>query len=389
MGLPNPIPGVGPGPDYALNLQSSVNILDAHNHASGSGVQINPNGIYINAALPFNGNPATLLGYLGISPQGTGVATPVNDSLYASGVDLYFQDGNGNAVRITSGGSVNATSSGISSGTATASFVSSILVVDQSAGVGAAIDAATYILRYNGSYPTPSGNYILLSAPSSLATGYQLTFPGITPSSSGALLTSDTSGTLSYSNGNSTITISGGVITVANLGVTASQIANNTITTNQISLSAGITGSQLSSSAGIVGGQIAGGTITNFNLATPVYTNTNSSGSYATSSPSFTTVTGLSRAITLDGLAPVILMLVPDGTTNASSLTCNAGSEYQFTRGGSPVARGLLLSGSNSIVVFDYGAFGLGAGAYTYEFQVLSGSGSLTVHNFLMVMYEI
>ena len=231
MGLPNPVPGVDPGPDYALNLQTCLSTIDGHNHASGSGVQINPNGININSALPFNGNPATLFGYLGISPQGVGVATPINDSLYCSGVDLYFQDGNGNPIQITSGGSVNATSSGIASGTALATFVSSILVVTQSTGVGAAIDAATYILRYNGSYPSPSGNYILLSAPSSLATGYQITFPAITPASNGSFLTSNTAGVWSYSNVDGvTLSWSAGTLSVPTSGISTAQIGANQVT---------------------------------------------------------------------------------------------------------------------------------------------------------------
>jgi hypothetical protein len=364
MALPNPIPGVDPGPDYALNLQTALNIIDGHNHASGSGVQINPNGIDINAALPFNGNPATLLGYLGISPQGTGIATPINDSLYCSGVDLYFQDGNGNAVRITSGGTVNATSSGISSGTALATFVSSILVVTQSAGVGAAIDAATYILRYNGSYPSPSGNYILLSAPSSLATGYQITFPAITPGTSGAFLTSNTSGVLSYTNvDGSTLAWSSGTISVAALGVNTAQLANGAVTQPKRAA----LGQQVSSS----------------------------SGAFSTSTASsYVAVTNLSVTITTTG-RPVYIGLQADGTSNLSFVGTSFSVAYlQIQRDGTDIGNYNIISGGSPAQyapgfppLIDTGAT---SGAHTYTAYVHNaGSGGTSVNYVVLFVYEL
>ena len=57
---------------------------------------------------------------------------------------------------------------------------------------------------------------------------------------------------------------------LANLAVTAAKIAANTITTSQISGTAGILGSQLSSTAGIAGSQLANNTITTNQLALSV-----------------------------------------------------------------------------------------------------------------------
>lgn len=231
MGLVESTVGTDTGLSWEQNLNASLNILDGHNHSPGSGIQITPSGINLNASLPFNSNAALSIAYVGLSPQGGSVPTPIDLSLYASGGELFYQDASGNDVQITKAGSVNATSSGISSGTATASFVSSILVVDQNVGVGAPIDAATYILRYNGSYPSPSGNYIALQAPTSLASGFAITFPNSTPVASSSFIAADTSGNLSYLNvDNSTLTIASSTVSVGALGIQTGNIANGAVT---------------------------------------------------------------------------------------------------------------------------------------------------------------
>ena len=121
MQLPNPVAGVDPGPDYADNIQSSFDIIDGHNHSAGNGVLINPNGLNINADLPFGGNNATALRSSRFIPQPAPLSLATDlGCLYVSGVDLYYNDGNGNQIKITASGTVNATSSGIVSGSASA-----------------------------------------------------------------------------------------------------------------------------------------------------------------------------------------------------------------------------------------------------------------------------
>ncbi len=74
---------------------------------------------------------------------------------------------------------------------------------------------------------------------------------------------------------NSTITGGGATsLSVKNQGITATQIANATITTTQISATANITGSQLSATAGITGGQLANTTITSANIVNNTITGT-------------------------------------------------------------------------------------------------------------------
>lgn len=271
MGLP--IPGVGTtsGPDYATDVNSSLTIIDQHNHSNGSGVQITPSGININAALTYNNNFAIGLSGLTLLAQ---LSTPANNTIYESGVDLYYVDGNGNNIQLTKAGSPNAGTGNIQglpstpSGGAGVSWVNSSSTFRFFADNGtsqANLDAASIAIRYPGSYPTPTGNYIQLQAPSSLASGYPLILPAIPASQK--IMTLDNSGIISapYVVDNSTIEISANTIQVKDLGITTAKLANgavvdakitnqsisggklvnNTLTTTQISLTAGITPGQL------------------------------------------------------------------------------------------------------------------------------------------------
>lgn len=387
MSLPVPVVGVASGPDWANLLDACLAIIDAHNHAPGSGVQISPPGININEDLTFNSNAATSLAFTGFVAQGSGIETPITRSLYSSGVDLYYQDGNGTDIRITSGGAVNATSSGISSGTATASFVSNILVVDQSPGVGAAIDAASYILRYNGSYPSPSGNAIVLAAPASLAGEYQITFPATPPAASGAFLTESTAGVLSYTNvDNSTLQISSNTLEVAPQGITAAQIANQTITATQIAINTVVPRSY-SSPTGTSGSVVYSA----------------SSGAFTTTSTSPVAVTNLSVTLATTG-NPVFVGLIQDNTysgtggVSAISYSDNASSVvYIKTDGGGPVAVGLSTSNSGAFseVTVPPGSVNAivfaNAGTHTFSIEaasVLSGT-TTAVYYCVLVAYEL
>jgi hypothetical protein len=108
-----------PGPSWAADLNENFTIIDGHNHSSGSGAQINPSGIDINAALPFNDFPATELGWLNVpviasgtagsmaGPHGAPTVVPTAvDSIFTDGTDLWYKDGNGNYIQITKNGSL-------------------------------------------------------------------------------------------------------------------------------------------------------------------------------------------------------------------------------------------------------------------------------------------
>lgn len=223
MGLLGISIGVDSGITIETNYNANMAFLDQHDHSAGGGVQITPSGININANLPFNNNAATSMAFLGLVAQGTGVTSPVNGSIYASGVDVYFQDFNGNQIQLTANGTVNATSSGISSGTASAAFSTGVLVVNSDTNTPGNIQVASISL---GNIVAGS-KFLTLNAPAALAASFSMTFP-VLPASI-KILTLDTSGNIStpfYIDG-STITVVGG-----NLQATASALVDGVTTTN-------------------------------------------------------------------------------------------------------------------------------------------------------------
>lgn len=205
MNLPVPVVGVEAGPQWATDVNNSLNIIDSHSHVPGYGVLVPSAGIDINADLPFSGFNATLLKSARFSSQTSPLtgASPDLGCVYVSGADLYFNDTAGNQVRITQSGSVAGsagTITGLPSGTASAAYasLSGTFTFLQATSTGANIDAATLIIRYPGSYPTPAGNYVALQAPSTLATGYALTLPTTLPAANNSFLSSSTAGVMAY-----------------------------------------------------------------------------------------------------------------------------------------------------------------------------------------------
>jgi hypothetical protein len=379
MGLPIPIVGVDTGPNWANGINNCLNVIAEHTHAAGSGVQITPSGLNINAPLLFNGNPIQTAAYINMLPQGPGVLTPINDSIYISGVDLFFRDGAGNTIRITQGGNVLASSSGISLGTASAAFVGNTLTVIQAPGVPAPIDAATYILRYNGSYPTIVGSGIALQAPVSIISSYALTFPNQLPSVNGSALTSNLGGNLSFSSpdqiGSNMTAVGADAIGQSMTSLGANNVANVRTRTVASTVPAG--GVAISASSGVF---VVNGNVSQL-------------------------VPGLSVTITTRG-RPVYLSLTADGTTNGAFIGGNNTSQsvttafYAFLRNGSTIgAQETFLSapGSGScrnwippgsLSMIDFPA----AGTYTYTLS-MSASNALGDQAFIeyskLVAFEL
>lgn len=174
-----PVPNVGqdPGPDWANNLNACLSILDSHDHSPGKGNQITPLGLNINSDLSFIGNNATNLRSTRFTPQGAALSNPTDiGCLYEVGVDLYYNDGAGNQIRITQGGAVTGASgtiTGLPSGTASASFSGVTFTFQSATNTPANIDGASFILRNLSA----NSKGLTLSAPTSLAANYQIFFP--------------------------------------------------------------------------------------------------------------------------------------------------------------------------------------------------------------------
>lgn len=176
-----PIPGVGltDGPQWAVDVNDCLDLIDSHDHSNGQGVQITPAGININSDLPMNSNNMTLVRSVRFSSQLAPLSLPADlGCLYESGVDLYFNDGNGNPIRLTQAGSVVGTPGSITGLTppASATYVAGdgTFVWQQAVNVAANMDMASIILRN----PTLSSNGLTLSPPI-LGTDYTITLPAL------------------------------------------------------------------------------------------------------------------------------------------------------------------------------------------------------------------
>ena len=109
MNLELPTVSITAGPTWAEDLNAAFDLVDVHDHSSGKGVKITPAGIDINANLDvqnyifynfkasrYEEQSATLTG-----------ASYVN-SIYSVLGNLYFTNGAGTAIQITSGSSIAA-----------------------------------------------------------------------------------------------------------------------------------------------------------------------------------------------------------------------------------------------------------------------------------------
>lgn len=306
------IPSVGSqqGPDYALNVNADLSLIDQHDHSPGKGVPISSAGINVSADFTLNGHDLTNVGgvaftaftsnpstvqFLYVAP---GIETPVTE-------DLWFNDGNGNQVQITSNGTVNATIASIPG----ESYAAGTFFWKQGAGstTPANFDIGSITIRPNVAATT---NGVRLVPPSAIVSQYDIALP-LLPSVN-SFMAIDNSGIITST------------IPIAN-GITASNIANGTITTTQIS-----------PTAGIVGTQLADHTITLQQLNTSVLTWNQTT--LTTTTPSFqvriattangTLATAFANGQTVDGVVlatgNVILLKNQTASTEDGVYTVNA-----------------------------------------------------------------
>jgi hypothetical protein len=264
-----PTIGIDSGLIWEQSFNANMTNLDNHDHSSGKGLQIQPNGMLISSDLAFLSNNATQLRSTRFISQVSVLAGAQDVAcLYVVGNELYYNDyTGGNHVQITLNGNVNATSSGISSGTATAAFSSGVLLVKGSSTTAASVEMLSCILTNSGNLT----NLLTLQAPT-LSSSLLQTLP-LTPGAT-SFMTMDASGNMGAS-----IAIAG--------GITGSNIAASTIAESNI-VPATITTASISASAGILGSQLAQNTVTPFEMDT--YTSALYGSQSTTASFSFSTL---------------------------------------------------------------------------------------------------
>lgn len=371
MNMPVPVVGVDPGPQWALDVNSCLTILDSHNHSPGNGVQISPSGMNISSDLSFLNNNATTLRSIRMTSQsGVLVLATDLDCAYVVSGDLYFNDGLGNNVRITQGGNVAGTPGSIANLTspASASYVAldATFVWQSAANTPANMDAASYI--YRNLIANSKG--LTLQPPTAMGADYTLTLPSLPASQK--IMTLDNSGIMSapYSVDNSSLEISTNVIQIKNSGVTTIKIADLNVTRPKLVA----VGQQVSSS----------------------------SGTFVTSSGNYDPVTNLTCTITTTG-RPVVVKVIPDGSSetpyyllSANTFTASAVARIKrdstviahFPRSISSSATGNLSSAEPTTIVNTMDVPASGTYTYTVEIKLISGTG-VNFNDSKLFVYEL
>lgn len=310
---------VDSGLQWETNLNSSLSIIDGHNHTAGSGAPIPVSGLDISSDLPININNVTLVRSVRFSPQSSAISLPADlGCIYEAGVDLYYNDGNGNQVRLTQGGAVagsTGTITGLPSGTASASYAAGKFTFQSATNTSAVIDAGSYIMRNN----TASSFGLTINPPNAMGANYSLTMPALPASQK--IMTLDASGNISapYVVDNSTIEVSSNIIQVKALGIGTAQIAN--------------------------------GAVTAAKLAANSVTSATSTGTFFTSSLTAIDVTNASISFSASTGRPVQIYLSADGSGSASQVYTE-----NLTTGISPVGFIYLLRGATVLAKWQVGA---------------------------------
>lgn len=360
MMMPVPVVGSESGPQWATDLNACLTIIDQHDHTSGNGVPITPSGLDINSTLTMQGNSLTNAGQVAFSVQSVDPSTL--GAFYYKGVDIYFNDGSGNHIRMTQSGSVSGatgTITGLPSGTASASYNAGTFVFQSATNTAASIDGQNFILRNS----TASSNGLTLSPPNAMGSDYSITLPAVPATTSAVNMTSGgVMGTITYDN-----------IGVGMTSTGANAVANTRTRATGTTVAAG--GVAISSS----------------------------SGSFSNSGGGVNDVTNLSVTITTSG-RPVEIRLVADGAGSGSSLIIsdtsnNPSGTLYFYRGGVTVVAqySLYLSvatSANTTLRVPMGSVcaidPVAAGTYTYKMAVSStGTTTVQVTNAKLIVYEL
>jgi hypothetical protein len=106
MNLNLPTVTVTLGPEWATELNQALETVDSHDHSSGKGKKVPVAGIDINASLNFVNNKAFNLLSSQFQIQSVVLSGASNAaSVYSVNGDLYYTNGSGTAIQLTSGGS--------------------------------------------------------------------------------------------------------------------------------------------------------------------------------------------------------------------------------------------------------------------------------------------
>lgn len=216
MSLPVPTVGVESGPDWATDINACMTQIDSHNHTSGAGVQVPTTGLNINADLTFAGYNATNLKSARFTAQTSPLSSGADlGCAYVSGVDFYYNDVNGNQIRLTQAGSIAGAPGSIAGllSPASATYVAgnSTFVWQSGVTIPANMDMGSAILRNISA----GSKGMTIAPPAAMVADTTVTFPSIPAAK--AFLAMDNAGTITaepaFANGLTTSNIAvGGIL---------------------------------------------------------------------------------------------------------------------------------------------------------------------------------
>lgn len=189
MGLPIDQVSITPGPSWATDLEQTKLLIDVHTHVSGLGVPVPTAGLNINSSIPMGGFGLSSAGLMGLSNQLTTSSGQVN-FLYAFGGNLYWNQGSGVPIQLTTTTGINVSGVGGISGltgttgawTYSAALTTFIGTADTNKS--AAIDVGAVTIRETN---VLNANGVKFASPTSLSAGYTITLPSGTMIGSGLM----------------------------------------------------------------------------------------------------------------------------------------------------------------------------------------------------------
>jgi len=250
-----PDPEETPGPEWAQGINEAISALSEVVALGAIGMQISNEFINITENLDLNGFNLVEAGSVELEAQGSTLAS--SGSIYRVGGDLYYNNGAGTPVQITSGTALSATSlGGITGMTGTPASVDydgiDTFFFEQDVNTPAAMSLGPTRIRR----PVSAGAGVTLEVSNSITSDYTLLIPPAPPVAT-AFLTMNGSGELAYSP-----PVNGG-ITASFLGTSSveeSKIASFAVTNNKIGTGA-VTDSKLASNA-VIEAKIANNAVT-------------------------------------------------------------------------------------------------------------------------------
>lgn len=200
---------------WDTSLNDSLDLIDAHDHSSGNGVQIPTAGIGIDADLDFGGYSLENLKFTAFAEIATASADTVNSFFVDDGdSELYWRNASGTNIQISNGSGLDITVNGgivgdYGSGDEEVNYDNANsryeFLADDSPETKAGVDCGDLRLFEESASIT---NSVTLKSPASLAAAYVLTMPAALPGSD-SLPVIDTAGDIAYDASGLTPTFTG------------------------------------------------------------------------------------------------------------------------------------------------------------------------------------